>query len=76
MLWGKEVCLFYCSWIDIVFYQETEREALMELAQKYAVTSIPAVVLVGKDGKAVPPIVGEVDPTGLDKQLQGLVSDS
>ncbi|MBM7855858.1 thiol-disulfide isomerase/thioredoxin [Desulfohalotomaculum tongense] len=63
-------------WIDIAFYQETEREALMKLAQKYAIASIPAVVLIGKDGKAVPPIVGELDPAELDKQLQGLVSDS
>lgn len=33
-------------------WMETEREALMELAKKYSVTSIPAVVLVDKDGQA------------------------
>jgi len=64
------------AWIDVAFYQETEREALIKLAQQYAVASIPAVVLVGKDGKTVSPIMGEVDPTELDKQLQSLVSDS
>lgn len=64
------------TWIDIAFYQETEREALMELANKYSVTSIPALVLVGKDGQADAPIVGEIDASGVDKQLQSLVSSS
>ncbi len=62
------------AWIDVAFYQETERRALMKLAKKYSVASIPAVILIGKDGQASSPIIGEIDSDEMDKQLQRLVN--
>lgn len=60
-------------WIDVAIYNVVDGEGLNNLAKKYGVTAIPALVLVGADGKLLPVILGELDEKSVADKLAGLV---
>lgn len=60
-------------WIDVALYDRVDRDALMEVANKYGVTAIPAVVLIDAKGKPLPVMMGELDEKAASDKLAGLV---
>lgn len=60
-------------WIDVVLYNEVDKEGLVSIAKRYGVTAIPAVVLIDSKGKTVPVILGEINEKATADKLEGLV---